>query len=100
MRSIISGGREALQERMKRSPSAPSGRFSPARARRRLWMVGTAEYQVAPESRTVRQKESGLNLLGTTTVPPESRVESVDAKRPWTWNRGITQSDTSCGESP
>ena len=45
-------------------------------------MVGTAEYQVAPESRTVRQNESGLNLLGTATVPPDCSVESVEATSP------------------
>ena len=50
-------------------------------------------------SRTVRQNESALNFAGTATVPPESSVESVDATRPWTWNSGITQSDTSSGES-
>ena len=60
-------------------------------------MVGTAEYQVAPVSRTVRQNDSGLNLLGTTTVPPESSVESVDATSPCTWNSGITHSETSFG---
>ena len=38
-------------------------------------MVGTAEYQVAPESATVRQNDSGLNLLGTATVPPDCSVE-------------------------
>ena len=47
-------------------------------------MVGTAEYQVTLQSRTVRQKESGLNFDGTTTVPPDNRVEMVDATRPWT----------------
>ena len=37
--------------------------------------MGTAEYQVTPLSRTVRQKESGLNFDGTTTAPPERSVE-------------------------
>ena len=45
-------------------------------------MVGTAEYHVDPVSRTVRQKESGLNFAGTTTVPPERSVESVEATSP------------------
>jgi len=63
-----------------------------------LWIVGTAEYQVAFVSRTVRQNESGLNLLGTATVPPESSVERVDATSPWTWNSGITHNATSSGE--
>src|SRR5438876_10050734 len=98
MRTIISGGRDALHERMNLSPSAPAGRSSPARESSRLWMVGTAEYQVALVSRTVRQNESGLNLLGTATVPPDSSVESVDATSPWTWNSGITHSETSSGE--
>ena len=57
-------------------------------------MVGTAEYHVAPVSRTVRQNESGLNLSGATTVPPESSVDSVDATSPCTWNSGMTQSET------
>src|SRR5271170_4188851 len=100
MRSIISGGSDALQERMKRRPSAPAGRSSAARERSRLWIVGTAEYHVAPESRTMRQKDSGLNFDGTTTVPPESSVESVEATRPCTWKSGMTQSETSSGESP
>ncbi len=63
-------------------------------------MVGTAEYQVAPESRTVRQNERGLKRAGTATVPPESKVESVEATRPCTWNRGMRHNETSSGESP
>src|SRR6185437_15079751 len=82
--AIISGGSAALHERMKRRPSRPAG-GSLARDSSRLWMVGTAEYQVAPESATVRQNDSGLNLLGTATVPPERSVESVDATSPCTW---------------
>ena len=39
--------------------------------------------------------ESGENFAGTTTVPPVASVASVDATRPWTWNNGITHSDTS-----
>ena len=60
-------------------------------------MVGTAEYQVTPWSRTMRQNESGLNCAGTTTVPPVEKVASVDATRPCTWNSGITHSETSLG---
>jgi hypothetical protein len=45
-------------------------------------MVGTAEYQVAPTSCACPQKESGLNLVGTTTVPPVESVASVDATSP------------------
>ena len=60
--------------------------------------MGTAEYQVTRLSRTIRQKESGLNFAGTTTVPPESSVESIEATRPCTWNSGITQRATSSGE--
>ena len=47
-------------------------------------MVGTAEYQVALDSRIVRQNVSGLNLPGTTTVPPEASVERVEATKPCT----------------
>ena len=46
------------------------------------WMVGTAEYHVTRWSRTVRQNDSGLNLPGTITVPPESSVDMVDATSP------------------
>ena len=60
--------------------------------------MGTAEYQVAFVSRTVRQKDSALNFAGIATLPPESIVESVEATKPWTWNSGITQSETSSGE--
>ncbi len=92
--AIISGGSAALHDRIKRSPSRPAG-GSFARDNSKLWMVGTAEYQVAPVSLTVRQNDSGLNLFGTATVPPESKVESVDATSPCTWNSGITHSETS-----
>src|ERR1700677_3943678 len=62
-------------------------------------MVGTAEYHVTRCSRTGRQKESALNLVGTTTVPPESKVASSDATNPWTWNSGMMHSETSSAES-
>ena len=62
-------------------------------------MVGTAEYQVAPVSRTVRQNERGLNLPGTTTAPPESSVDRVEVTNPCTWNSGMTHRETSAGES-
>src|SRR5258708_10045094 len=90
--AIISGGSAALHERIKRSPSRPAG-GSFARDKSKLWIVGTAEYQVAPVSLTALQNDSGLNLLGTATVPPESKVESVDATPPATRNNGITQND-------
>ncbi len=45
-------------------------------------MVGTAEYQVTRQSRTVLQNDSGLNFDGTTIVPPASSVEIVDATSP------------------
>src|SRR5665213_3709137 len=92
--AIISGGSAALHDRIKRSPSRPAG-GSFARDNSRLWMVGTAEYQVAPVSLTVRQNDSGLNLFGTATIPPDNKVESVDATSPCTWNSGITHSETS-----
>ena len=62
-------------------------------------MVGTAEYHVAPYSLAMRQNDSGLNLPGTTTVPPVARVASVEATSPWTWKSGITHSDTSSAVS-
>jgi hypothetical protein len=47
----------------------------------------------------VCQNDSGLNFVGTTTVPPVDSVASVDAPSPCTWKSGITQSDTSLGDS-
>ena len=66
------GGSDALHERMNRSLDAPAGLGAPGltRASSSWWMVGTAEYQVAPTSCATPQKDSGLNLAGTTTVPP------------------------------
>ena len=92
----MAGERAELQERMKRSVSAPAGR-SPDRERARSswWMVGTAEYQVARWAAATGQKPSGSNRVGTTTVPPERKVDRVEAIRPWTWNSGMTQSETS-----
>src|SRR5271169_918816 len=58
-------------------------------------MVGTPEYHVTRCSLTVRQKESALNLVGTTNVPPESRVAMVEPINPWTWNNGMMHSETS-----
>ena len=86
---------------MKRSFSAPAGLAAPGstRASSSWWIVGTAEYQVAPCSCATRQNDSGLNLPGTTTVPPVASVASVEATRPCTWNSGITHSDTSSGVS-
>src|ERR1700729_1915326 len=75
--AIISAGSDALQDRMNLHPSAPGAGSSPARESRRLGMVGTAEYHVALVSRTVRLNESGLNLLGSTTVPADSSVEKA-----------------------
>src|SRR3712207_5256392 len=93
---MIAGERAELQERMKRSPSAPGG-VSPSRerARRSWWMEGTAEYQVAPWVATWGQKPRGSKRAGTTTVPPERKVERAEAIKPWTWKRGITQRETS-----
>ena len=79
--SIRTGESAELHERTKRSFSIPSG-FSLKRATDSWWMVGTQEYQVTPCSRTVRQKLMGLNLFGTTTVPPVRKVESVEATSP------------------
>jgi len=66
---------------MKRNPSRPAG-GSLARDNSRLWMVGTAEYQVAPESGHGQPERQRIELLGTATVPPDCRVESVDATSP------------------
>src|SRR5438132_9240873 len=62
-------------------------------------MVGTAEYQETRCSRTIRQNASGLNLAGTTTVPPERKVASVEATKPWTWKSGMRHKETSWGDS-
>ena len=80
---------------MNRRFSAPAGCSPPERESSSWWIVGTAEYQVTLLSRTVRQKESGLNLPGTTMVPPERSVEIVEATRPCTWKSGIAHRETS-----
>ena len=54
-------------------------------------MVGTAENQVAPCSVVSAQNALALNRGGTSTVPPDAKAASVEARRPWTWNRGMTQ---------
>ena len=54
---------------------------------------------MAPYSLATRQNDSGLNLLGTTTVPPLASVARVEATRPWTWKSGITHNETSAGVS-
>src|SRR6266851_5912644 len=86
---------------MNRSRSEPGGRPSEALARAsRSWCsVGTAEYHVTPCSRAMRQNDRGLNLPGTTTVPPVESVARVEATRPCTWKSGITHIDTSAGPS-
>ena len=62
-------------------------------------MVGTAEYHVAPTSCACPQNDSGLNLVGTTTVPPVESVASVEATSPCTWKSGMTHMATSSPES-
>ena len=91
------GGSDALHDRMKRSFSAPAGFGSPCvtRASSSWCSVGTAEYHVTLWSRATRQNDNGLNLPGTTTVPPVASVASVDATSPCTWNNGITHNETS-----
>ena len=61
--------------------------------------MGDAVNQVGRTSRATGQKPIGVKRRGTTTVPPDARVDSADATNPWTWNKGITQSDTSSGPS-
>src|SRR5271166_6280476 len=95
---MSSDDRGALQERMKRRDAASAGLWW-ARASRSWCIVGTPEYQVTRCSRTVRQKESALKLVGTTTVPPESRVAMVEPIKPWMWNSGMIHSETSSSES-
>ena len=79
------GGRAALHDRMKRSRSVPAGLCDGfvTRASSNWCKVGTA-IPVTPCSFATRQKESGLNLPGTTTVPPVESVASVDATSPCT----------------
>ena len=71
----------ALQERTKRRDLASAG-LCWARASKSWCIVGTPEYHVTLCSRTVRQKESALNFVGTTTVPPVSKVAMVEPIRP------------------
>ena len=86
---------------MKRRVSAPGGGSPAPRLFARVssaWCIeGTAEYHVTPWSFTTGQKFKGLNFGGTTTVPPDWKVASVEATSPWTWNSGMMQSDTSSG---
>src|SRR5579859_64056 len=96
---MVSGERADELERMNRSFWAPVGRSPRLRIKSIWWMVGTAEYQVAPCSSAVAQKVIGSNLVGTTTVPPALNVAIVEAISPWMWNKGITQRVTSSGES-
>ena len=37
------------------------------------------------------QKVAALNLGGMMTVPPDCRGASNPARRPWTWNSGMTR---------
>lgn len=62
-------------------------------------MVGTAVYQFALCSRKSRQKSEAENFAGTTAEPPERRGARKPARRPWTWNKGMTSIVRSFGVS-
>ena len=64
------------------------------------WIVGTAEYQVAPCSRSPAQNELAEKRRGAITLPPEASVASVEATSPCTWKSGIAQWLASLPESP
>lgn len=61
------------------------------------WMVGTAVYQFALWVVKSVQKSVAENLGGTMTEPPEYRGARNAARRPWTWNNGITRYVRSAG---
>ena len=97
--AACSVGRSAdEQERAKRRECAGGGSVS-ARETSTWWIVGTAEYHVAPWRTASSQNALALKRGGVTTVPPECSVASVDASRPWTWKSGMTQRLTSSGVS-
>ena len=48
-------------------------------------------------SRAWGQNRRGVNRRGAMTAPPAPSAANVDATRPWMWNSGITQNDTSAG---
>ena len=55
------------------------------------WIVGTAEYQVAPWAAQSLQNALAEKRRGAITQPPEPSVASVEATSPWTWKSGIAQ---------
>ena len=55
------------------------------------WIVGTAEYHVAPCVAHSPQNALAEKRRGAITHPPEPSVASVDATRPCTWKSGIAQ---------
>ena len=80
------------QERAKRRRwPAWSAAPSSARESRMRWIVGTAEYQVAPCVAESAQKAPAEKRRGAITLPPEASVASVEATRPCTWKSGMTQ---------
>ena len=54
------------------------------------WIVGTAVYQFALWVVKCCQKLLALNAPGTTTEPPDANGPRKPARRPWTWNNGMT----------
>ena len=64
------------------------------------WIVGTAEYQVAPWAAHSAQNALAEKRRGAITQPPEPSVASVEATSPWTWKSGIAQWLASPPESP
>src|SRR5215471_21103749 len=74
--------------------------LSRCRARMSWWIVGTDVYHVGRCEVRRRRKPTGLKRGGSTTVPPDAKVDSVQPISPCTWKSGITQSEVSSGERP
>jgi hypothetical protein len=84
----VLGERGEEQDRMKRIDGIGFGSGDLSRT---WWIVGTAEYQFALYLLKSDQNSWAENLVGTITEPPEERGAKNAAKRPWTWNSGITR---------
>jgi hypothetical protein len=77
--------------RAKRSASGWAAEARAAVETSRSSRVGTADTQVTPHACRSPAKVLGRTLLGTTIVPPEPKVDSVDPTSPWMWKSGMTQ---------
>ncbi|RKF60241.1 hypothetical protein OnM2_052035, partial [Erysiphe neolycopersici] len=72
---------------MKRMMGIGSGRVF----LRRIWcMVGTAVYQLALKASKSIQNSEAENLGGMIIDPPDPIGARKPARRPWTWNSGMT----------